>query len=505
MKRSLVLFLPVAVIISCDSQKQTNDEYKCPCESIGLKAKWADSAKVSCYLIPVEKNSSQPQKETYLLAVAVAHSLNKATQDPLLYLHGGPGIATLENMPRYLKSAKWKMLREKNDVVFFDFRGTGFSEPQLCKDLQDSLQVISRIKPPHSEEIAKTVLLYKNCREKLEKDKIDISSFSSFQFAADVEGLRKALQIKKWNVYGVSNGTNIALNLLRSFPQPLKGVILDSPFPPNSPYLDFVRSFDTCFKVLEKYIAADQLASSKFSSLRKDFVRAVDRLNKRPVPLPLKMKADTNINIYNFDGRDFARSVSNAMLNPKSIPLVPLGITEIANGNDSVLVKWALLFNDPNKFGAYAAAQSMSIFCYEDLPRLERNVEEIIMTNYREFSALYTPGLDEAICKEFRPQVADKKIFQPVVSDVPVLILAGEFDPVTPPLFGEVTARTLSNSTFITVPSASHAAMFADDCLMKIATDFISSPDKKLSVECVEKRPRIKFVTGGLLEELKKL
>jgi hypothetical protein len=47
--------------------------------------------------------------------------------------------------------------------------------------------------------------------------------------------------------------------------------------------------------------------------------------------------------------------------------------------------------------------------------------------------------------------------------------------------------------------------MFADDCLMKIATDFISSPDKKLSVECVEKRPRIKFVTGGLLAELKKL
>jgi hypothetical protein len=104
-----------------------------------------------------------------------------------------------------------------------------------------------------------------------------------------------------------------------------------------------------------------------------------------------------------------------------------------------------------------------------------------------------------------RPQVADKKIFQPVVSDVPVLILAGEFDPVTPPLFGQITAQTLSNSTFIVVPSASHAAMFADDCLMKIATDFISSPDKKPSVECVEKRPRIKFVTGDLLAELKKL
>jgi pimeloyl-ACP methyl ester carboxylesterase len=193
------------------------------------------------------------------------------------------------------------------------------------------------------------------------------------------------------------------------------------------------------------------------------------------------------------------------MLNPKSIPLVPLGITEIAKGNDSLLVKWALLFNDPNEFGAYAAAQSMSITCFEDLPRHEKNLEEIIFKHYPEFSALYTSGLDQAICNEFRPQVADKKIFQAITSNVPVLILAGELDPVCPPFFGQVTARTLSNSTFITVPSASHAAMFADDCLMKIATDFISSPHVKSNTECVGKRPEIKFVTNDLHTELNKL
>jgi len=505
MKKSVVLFLTLAIIISCDGQKQMPDKYKCLCDSIGLKAVWADTAKVSCYLIPVAKDLSKPKKGNYSLAVAVAHSLNKTSQEPLVYLHGGPGIATLENLPRYLKNAKWKMLRQKNDLIFFDFRGTGFSEPNLCKDLQDSLQVISRIKPPLAEKIARTVSLYKNCRENLEKDQIDISSFSSFQFAADVEEIRKALQIKKWNVYGVSNGTNIALQLIKHFPKPLNSVILDSPFPPNSPWLDWVRPFDTCFKVLEKHIAAEPALFLKFSSLRKDFVRAVERLNKKPVPLPLKMKADTTINIYRFDGKDFAWSIWTAMLSPKSIPLVPLGITEIANGNDSLLVKWALLFNDPNKFGAYAAAQSMSITCFEDLPRHEKNIEEIIFKQYSEFSALYTSGLDQAICKEFRPQVADKKIFQPITSNVPVLILAGELDPVCPPFFGQVTARTLSNSTFITVPSASHAVMFADDCTMKIATDFISSPHKKPSTECVMNRPKIKFVTNNLMDELKKL
>ncbi len=505
MKKLIVVFFTVAVIISCDKRKLVAEEYPCPCDKIGLSTAWADSAMVSCYLIPVEKNTLHPQNEIYFLAVVVAHSLNKSIQSPLLYLHGGPGLATLENLPRYLKSDKWKMFREKNDMIFFDYRGTGFSEPDLCKDLQDSLQVITRIKPPLEERISKTVSLYKNCRERADDQQIDISTFTSFQFAADVEEIRKKLQIREWNVYGVSNGTNIALNLLRSFPQSLKSAILDSPFPPNSPYLDYVRPFDTCFKVLEKYIAADPVASAKFSFLRKDFVRAVERLNRKPVPLQLKMKGDSSVNIYNFDGKDFAWSIWNAMLKPKSIPLVPLGITEIANGNDSVLVKWAILFNDPNEYGAFAAAQNMSIFCYEDLPRLENNIEEIIMTKYPEFSALYTPGVDQAICREWRPEVADKKIFQPVVSSVPVLILAGELDPVCPPVFGEVTARTLSNSTLIMVPSASHAAIFADDCLMKIATGFISNPDKKPAVECVNKRAKIKFITSDLLNELKKM
>ncbi len=84
-------------------------------------------------------------------------------------------------------------------------------------------------------------------------------------------------------------------------------------------------------------------------------------------------------------------------------------------------------------------------------------------------------------------------------------MLAGEWDPVTPPIFGDVTRKTLKNSTFIIVPSASHAGMFADDCIMRIAKDFISYPHVKPNTEWVGKRPKIKFVTSDLLNEIDKL
>jgi hypothetical protein len=55
------------------------------------------------------------------------------------YLHGGPGIATLSNFPRYLKSKTFSKLRQNHALVFFDYRGTGFSEPVLCKTLDSTL------------------------------------------------------------------------------------------------------------------------------------------------------------------------------------------------------------------------------------------------------------------------------------------------------------------------------------------------------------------------------
>jgi hypothetical protein len=96
----------------------------------------------------------------------------------------------------------------------------------------------------------------------------------------------------------------------------------------------------------------------------------------------------------------------------------------------------------------------------------------------------------------------DKKIFEPVVSDIPVLILSGEYDPVCPPLFGEITAKTLRNSTFIVVPSASHAAIHLNDCVRNIAGNFILHPENKLSTECINDQPKIKFITEDLAGHL---
>ena len=78
---------------------------------------------------------------------------------------------------------------------------------------------------------------------------------------------------------------------------------------------------------------------------------------------------------------------------------------------------------------------------------------------------------------------------QPVKSDVPVLILTGQWDPVTPPSNGERIAKTLSNSLNVVVPSGGHGldGLEGMDCIDNLIVKFIESGTVKgLDTGCVK-------------------
>ena len=489
---SVCLFVMSLTISSCN-----RENHQCPCAEIGLDDHWADTANVTCYLIPIQKNKTNPSLGALKMAVVVAQALQESNEPPLLYLHGGPGIATVENVPRYLQSKTWKLLRESRSLVFFDYRGTGFSEPVLCPEMEDSLALFAESNASDEAIQAYEIALYKKCREELMTSGVDVSSFSSTQLAADAEAIRNALKIKKWNVYGVSFGTTVALQLLRNHEAHIQSMILDSPFPPNAPWLDFVRPFDTCFKVLEENILKHPDVYAHFPALRKDFVNAVERLNKEPV----MVKDSLDEQGYEYSGDDFAWSIWSAMLNPKSIPYVPLAIHEVSNGNDSILAKWQSAFSEPNSFGKFSEAQSSAVLCYESRPKNADDTKESLLKAYPDFTS-FVIDFEGELCDAWQPQSASPQAFTAVRSKVPVLILSGEYDPVCPPLFGALTSKSLPNATFITVPAASHAAIHADDCLRQIAYNFLSKPNEKPDVSCVSLRSPIVFITDNLRKAL---
>jgi pimeloyl-ACP methyl ester carboxylesterase len=436
------------------------------------------------------------------LAVAVAPALNKVTADPLLYLHGGPGIETLGNLPRYLKTKTFTLLRQDRGMIFFDYRGTGVSTPALCNWLADSVREITKAKLPLTKRILQMQHRYIQCKEELAAQDILLSDFSSLQSASDAEAIRKQLHINKWNIYSVSHGTTVALHMMREFPDHIRSVILDSPFPPNAPWLDFIRPFDLSFKTLEKAVNEDSLNARLFPSIRNDLLKITARLRTSPLFIPLAGKKDAN-QVYLFDDGDFVWSVWTAMLDPKSIPLIPMALKEMAAGNDSLIQLWAKTYNDPNAFGQFALAQSKAILLYETKPRSEDNRENFLVSNFPDFASMIIPGMDSSLANVFREDSPTEEYFNPVSSSIPALVFSGEYDPVCPPVFGHLSAKTLLNSWMVVVPAASHAAMYADDCTRNIAKNFYQDPIRKPDTGCIQKREKIKFVTEGVWDLLR--
>lgn len=501
MKLQLIAFL-VFFIFNFGFGQNGLSPYWCDCLKLGLDSIWADTNKINCYLIPVERNYEKPRNKNYLLAAAVAPALTSNAKEPILYLHGGPGIATLCNLPKYLNLKTFALLREDHPLVFFDYRGTGFSEPSFCPALNDTIKRISNGNPSIIDEIQRSVLAYSNCKQELEEQDVLLSDFSSLQSAFDAETVRQLLSVEEWNIFAVSHGTTVALNMMRSFPDKIRSVILDSPFPPNAPWSDFIHPFDLSFSLLEKEIAADSIDSKFFQSVRTDFVNISNKLRHKPFKIKLQSKENKNTKNYLFNANDFAWSIWTAMLDPYSVALVPLALKEIAADNDSVLLQWALTFNDPNSFGTYSEAQSKAILCYESKPKSMEETENYLLQHFPDFKGFIKPGLEQALFETYRPESPPLAYFDPVQSTIPTLIYSGQYDPVCPPLFGKLTAKSLINSTFILVTAASHAAIYTDSCTRNIGKQFFQNPQSIPETDCLTQRNKIEFVKTNLLKYL---
>jgi pimeloyl-ACP methyl ester carboxylesterase len=98
-------------------------------------------------------------------------------------------------------------------------------------------------------------------------------------------------------------------------------------------------------------------------------------------------------------------------------------------------------------------------------------------------------------CDIWGVEAADPIDAQRVISDVPTLLFAGMFDPVTPVSSAESALQGLSNGELLVFPSAGHGITFTDtdsgDCAIDLMLDFLDDPFAPLDTACIN-------ATGGI-------
>jgi pimeloyl-ACP methyl ester carboxylesterase len=92
---------------------------------------------------------------------------------------------------------------------------------------------------------------------------------------------------------------------------------------------------------------------------------------------------------------------------------------------------------------------------------------------------------DYADCQLWHVQPEPAAQRQPVASAIPTLILAGEYDPATPPAYGQLAAQTLSKSYFFLFPGDGHGVVGRVSCATSMFHAFLANPDRPPDSTCL--------------------
>ena len=243
---------------------------------------------VRCGYLVVRENRGLPDGRTLRLAVSVLKSPGSDPQpDPLVFLSGGPGGPSVEYSMARLESPFWNRYREKRDLVFFDQRGTGYSDPEFCQELNFSLSTSAFRGLSATDRKAFVIEAVDACRKKMLAKGIDFAFYNTITSAQDLDDLRQALGHEQWNLFGGSYGTRLALTAMRDTTVGIRSVVLDSTWPPNAPIADSKERLMDSLNLAFGQCAANADCRAAFPALRQDFFSALDDFEANPMILEM--------------------------------------------------------------------------------------------------------------------------------------------------------------------------------------------------------------------------
>lgn len=455
---------------------------------------------VECGYITVPEEYANPDGPTIQLAVAILRSSDPNKKpDPLVMLQGGPGGSTIDTYTQILPSQK--RLPDNRDVVLFDQRGTLYSEPALsCPEmLQLSIDTLDQdLSDEESYRLGMKAL--EDCRARLVSEGVNLNAYNSLENAADVESLRQALGYEQINLYGVSYGTLLALHVMRSHPQGLRSVIIDSVVPTQTNFMINApktqdRAFDALFEACNK----DSACSINYPNLRDVFYQLVDELNAKPETIQLTDFETQKTYAALFDGDSLMSIIFQMMYNSDILPFLPRVVYEVRGGNWDFVARIAsvVVFDRTMSYGMY-----YSVVCSEDA---DFTLEDYDLSGLpAQIVAMEDDSAQFILdaCKMWNVEMLDPSVDDPVSSDIPTLVLTGAFDPITPPEYAREAAKTLSNSYLVEFPAGAHGAVGSSECADNILLGFLDDPNQAPDTSCVEKNSTIQFSTPASAIEL---
>ena len=418
--------------------------------SLGL----VEGQQYSCGNLVVPENRATPTREIKLHFIQFKKSATTAER-ATIYLDGGPG-GSGEGIVYYINAlgpAFLTGLQSDGDFLVIGQRGTALSQPFLnCQTA--------------------------NCGEYASI--AHLPSYNTAYNADDVDDLRAALGYDKLNLYGISYGSRLGLEVLRRHGDRVRAAVVEGLVPSQVVWPAAVpASFYSALTALDASCTGG--CKTAYGNLVTKFQTGVDALRANPATVTVSQGS------FTIDGDQYADILFAFLYSKSTYPYLPLMISDLAvRRTDRIAPFFSMVLagegEDNLSTGLYLSVVCGEIFNPPDQGAFDRANAGVPVKIRDQFSSGWF-GMIQT-CAAYPKHAMQAELNQPVASAVRTFVSSGSLDPITPPSFGDIAKQSLSNSFHVVHANSGHGATLQSTCGQNNLFKFLANPTATLDATC---------------------
>jgi len=432
-----------------------------------------------CGTVLVPRIHGQPDSGTFRLHVTVLRSLTQpAAPDPIVLHPGGPGAAGSNTAGGMLPNVPKDFTR---DIVLIDDRGAGKSEPRICLGTERAFGEAVAADLTLTEYMTAATRTLLDCRREMTANGIPPEAFGTTVTVEDMELIRRALGIERWNLHGSSYGTRIGMSYMARHPESLRSAVLESVMRPPQTPMQMHAGFEAAFSAVVRECEADAACAKAHPHLSKTLQEALQRLERSPLIIPINPTFQIPGNRLILNRVDFDWMLFTGLYERAAYAHIPAILEAVRDGRTEALVPLVEMHASRWDTRFVSLLTLAAVMCRD---------------THATTRAPITAGYQWLEMSEVCPQWSAPGPVPETPRDtrVPTLILSGENDPVTPPEYAGQAARVLGpNARWVRFPGMGHGVAAQSACGLQVLLSFFDDPRRELDTKCVAEPPPIRF------------
>lgn len=434
--------------------------------------------------------------------VVIFESTAKDRKPDSVLIPGGGGPGNAMGLTQNRIESLWRMqdwiLASGRDAVLIDPRGVGLARPMLaCREFT---AIVPQLWSRHNtavEELALTLQALQACKTRLQSEGINLNAYHTDSTVADIEELRRALNIPQWNIYGTSYGANLAYAVAQAFPDRVRSVILDSFQPPDVRFFDrYAHTVSRAFTTLFELCRADTGCVLDYPNLDKTITRLVEQADVAPIRVAVAHPYTLEPFPMVVSGLSLLSVLRSALYSEDDLGALPEIIHAVARGSTDLLAPLLRNTLEEDLDEAYSDGVHFSTNCREEVPF--NDMQTAMRQAQRQPLAgefmLSVLEYYQSVCTLWDVAPAPAASTRAATIHVPALILAGALDPVTPAQWSMQSQGTFRRVIRREFAGVGHDVIAGTYCAVIIAESFLDDPERAaLDPDCLNEPRSVRF------------